>query len=293
MQYNKVKNKEGFFRIDPLPTEEELKNYYTNTYYQSAKGSYSKKYCSEEIRYFLNRALVSEYIFNKYSKRTDKFLLDVGCGEGFFLKYFLEKKWQVEGVDFSSSGVEAHNPELAPVCKWGDIYSFLHTCINSKNLKYDFINLQNVLEHVLDPEELLDLIQKIMQEDTILRIVVPNDFSPFQEALLQNGLIDSEKWFCPPDHLSYFNFESLKKFLNSNNFEILETISDFPIEVYLANDSSNYWRDSNKGKAAHKSRIFIDNFLLNQGVGNYLAYMSGAARCSFGRNITVFVRLIK
>ena len=294
MQYNKVKKKDGFFGIDPLPTEEELKNYYTNTYYQIAKGSYSKKYCNEEITYFLNRALVSEYIFNKYSKKSDKFLLDIGCGEGFFLKYFLEKKWAVKGVDFSSSGIEAQNPELMLTCEFGDIYEFL------KNLtpaylsnNYDVINLQNVLEHVLYPEKLLNLIKKIMQKHTILRIVVPNDFSLFQDALLQNGLIDSAKWFCPPDHLNYFNFKSLKNFLISNHFEILETISDFPIEVYLANETSNYWSDSSKGKGAHKSRIFIDNFLLNQGIKNYLYYMSGAARCSFGRNITVFVRLIK
>ena len=49
--------------------------------------------------------------------------------------------------------------------------------------------------------------------------------------------------------------------MESNGWKTQKIISDFPVEWYLANPSSNYNKNKNIGKSAHESRMFIENFL--------------------------------
>jgi hypothetical protein len=100
----------------------------------------------------------------------------------------------------------------------------------------------------------------------------------------------TETWFCPPDHLSYFNFETIPPALEKTGFEVQRLMTDFPIEIFLFNLHSNYVQDRSRGKEAHLARIRVDNFLVEQGLDTYVAMMSGAARCSFGRTVIAFAR---
>ena len=36
---------------------------------------------------------------------------------------------------------------------------------------------------------------------------------------------------------------------------------DFPIELFLINNNSNYWADRDKGYEAHKTRLYVENYL--------------------------------
>jgi len=65
-----------------------------------------------------------------------------------------------------------------PYFEQGDIMSFLQKSSNEE-LKYGLINLDNVLEHVLEPRELLLSLKSHLSNKTVLRIQVPNDFSKF------------------------------------------------------------------------------------------------------------------
>lgn len=290
MQYGKVKHELGFYHLDPIPTIEELKAYYSEQYYQDCTSkSYSPDYLPEELKFFYNRSYVSNHIYKELKGNRVGTFYDVGCGEGFFADYFVKNGWEVELCDFSAFGVQKHNPALMECFEKGDVLEILKDKIKT-NSKYDFINLSYVLEHVRHPVQLIDDMKSLMHENSVLRVEVPNDFSKFQLYLQDQGMT-KEHWFGPPDHINYFTFASLKNVLHSSGFKVLKILSDFPIDVYLHNSFSNYFHNKVAGKQAHLSRVCITNFLIDQGVEKYVNYMSAAADLEFGRGAIMFVCL--
>jgi 2-polyprenyl-3-methyl-5-hydroxy-6-metoxy-1,4-benzoquinol methylase len=290
MKFDKVKQPLGFYQAAPLPTQEELDKYYSEKYFQDCPAkTYDPDYTEDERKCFSNKAAVSEHIWHMLKGEGKGTFMDVGCGEGFLLDYFAKKGWVVEGCDFSSFGVNKHHPYLMNCFIKGDVYKTLNKKIEEGHT-YDFISLANVLEHVRFPLELLDSLRKIMHPKSILRVEVPNDFSPFQEFLTKKGLT-KEHWFHPPDHLNYFTFESLKKVLESKKFRVLKMISDIPVEMFLLNNHSNYVLKPETGSEAHRSRVELFNFLVSMGLDKYVDYMSAAAGIGYGRSVIAFVSL--
>ena len=256
-----VKNTYGFYELAQKPTPEELQKYYSEKYYQENKGTYSGEYSSEEQKYFLNKIEQKLLLIKKKFHNNIKYsLLDVGCGEGFTLKYFYDIGWNVKGVDFNSFGCKTHNPEYVNKIITGDIYEVLQN-IKLSGQGFDLIWLDNVLEHVLNPLDLLRLCFELGNDISFLMIEVPNDFSVLQKKALELNLIDSEFWIAVPDHISYFNKEGLKNISKEAGWELEKLISDFPIDFNLFNENSNYVKDRSKGKAVHKQRYMLENLL--------------------------------
>lgn len=115
----------GYWEIVSRPTALELQEYYTNNYFQEARGCYELTYANEELvyfeakleqRYYVLKALIGEEYIGS--------MLDVGCGEGFALAFFREKGWAVKGIDFSSSGEESQNPSSKNVLITKDVLIF-------------------------------------------------------------------------------------------------------------------------------------------------------------------------
>ena len=119
---------------------------------------------------------------------------------------------------------------------------------------------------------------------------MPNDFSDFQK--ITNKLIAVKKnyWINSPQHLNYFNNNNLEKFIKNNNFKIIDSLSDFPIEFFLFNGIKNYTNNSSSGKKAHLARLKIDNFIFSQGVKNYLNFYRSMYKVGLGRNITLLIK---
>ena len=157
-----VKQKEGFFQIRRKPSLTYLKKFYAEKYYQNGLGSYEVNYDIEEINWILKKNKLREKIASLHlsaSCKQEKTFLDVGCGEGFALNIFKKSGWNVKGLDFSSAGIDQQNPHLKNKITTGDIEINLKTLENEKK-KFSCILLCNVLEHVIDPKNLLFLLKK-------------------------------------------------------------------------------------------------------------------------------------
>ncbi|TCK43963.1 methyltransferase family protein [Paraburkholderia sp. BL8N3] len=274
----------GFYEAVPKPSAEELRDFYANKYYQMPKGTYTGDYPEEDLVWFRNTARAAAQTADRI--RLDRSLLDLGCGEGFFTKAFMTFGWDVACCDFSEFGVATHNKELMPYFTVGDIYESINL-YQSRSRVFGLINLQNVLEHVIDPEELLSKIKALMSEKSSLRIRVPNDYSDFQLALVDKGLTSST-WFTPPDHLSYFNNDGLAALLAHCGYKIHSLQADFPMEMFLVNPHANYWKDRTLGKGAHRARVFCENYLIERDVSAYVEYCEVAGKLGFGRNLIAY-----
>lgn len=283
---NLIKSKYGYFSIENLPTQKELEKHYSEKYYQEDSVQYSHSYSDDELKHFENKAKAAQFIFkNSYPNKNNSFL-DVGAGEGFFASSFFHHGWNVTTMDYSNYGINSHNPHLLNTLIQGDVFKSLENLSHEKK-KFDFINLSNILEHVIDPIELLKTLKSLLSEQSLLRISVPNDYSNFQQFLLDKGYT-TNTWLCPPDHLHYFTFESLSNLLLSLGYQIVISMGEFPIELYLANESSNYVKNKKNGKLAHKSRIEVDNFLFEQGIEKYINYYKASAEIGLSRQVVIY-----
>jgi len=211
LNYEIIKTKFDYFSIKNPPTQKELKKYYSQKYYQDESTQFSHKYSDNELVYFKNKAKIASHIYNQTFYTKEKSLLEVGAGEGFFANYFFQKEWNITSLDYSEYGMKQHNPHLLHTLKIGDVFNSINNLINLKST-YNLINLSNILEHVIDPIDLLKKLRLLLSKESLLRISVPNDYSNFQNYLLENNYT-TDTWFCPPEHLHYFSFDSLSKLL--------------------------------------------------------------------------------
>ncbi|QDK43250.1 hypothetical protein DOM21_17660 [Bacteriovorax stolpii] len=275
-------NEAGYRVIQPKPSIEELAFYYKDAYHQV--GTYAPTYSETEKLYrFLPACEIEAMVPN------GKSIIDIGCGEGFILEHFFNKGWEVAGLDFSLKGIMNHFPHLAKNVVEGDIFVEFEKIIKTGK-KFDVINCSNVIEHLIDPVELLNLIKQISHPGTMIRLQLPNDFSWMQSVLEKHKLINSQYWIAIPDHLSYFNYENLKVFLQENQFTIHEQLGDFPIEMFLLNSSSNYNVNKSTGKGAHEARMLFETEMYKRSPADFLKSRKAYGNLEIGRNIILYFR---
>jgi SAM-dependent methyltransferase len=212
--------------------------------------------------------------------------LEIGAGEGFLLKDAIDRGWDALGVDFQQAPIEHFNPSVARNFQARNPQHY----IESVTEKFDVIALQNVLEHVIDPENLLQRVGMSLKLGGVAVIQVPNDDTILQSAALETDRTDRRHWFLPPQHLNYFNTDTIASFAQAMGFDLLDMFADFPIEFYLWGGASNYVRDSSLGPLAHQARLTLDELLSVRGTKPYLDFYRGLADTGMGRNLAVILR---
>ena len=242
----------GFKHIIPIPTSNELEQIYKEEYYSLEKPLYLERR-REDIEWW---DLV-------YSERYDTFeenlpskrrrILDVGSGPGYFLLHGKERGWKAIGIEPSSQAAKySRNLGL-------DIREMFFTKQTAQELeKFDVVHMSEVLEHILDPKEMLHIAKSLLLPDGLICIVVPNDYNPFQSALREACDYDPW-WVAPPHHINYFDFDSLERLLKSLSIEIILKESTIPIDLFLLM-GDNYVGNDKLGRECHQKR---KNFEIN------------------------------
>lgn len=287
------KHHKGIVSVDPLPSEQQLAEYYSQKYYQEsdgAKTTYDSTYTADELEYkkLECRMILQGAQENSRAIKKNLSILDLGCGEGFLVQEGIDQGYNVTGIDFSSFGVKKWNPSVLEKCEFGNIYDFLKKCPEAKK-KYDVCILRNVLEHVIDPAALLKQISEILSDDGIALITVPNDYSDLQKLAMEKRHINHEFWFSPPDHLHYFNTKNIAPFFENNGYTAVDMFSSFPVDFFLFHTGSNYIADKVRGKEAHFARIAIDLLLAKEGMDKLLNLYRAMAACGIGRDFTTVI----
>ena len=83
------RNAFGYLEVIPKPSKKELAAYYNAKYFNNdaADNPYSASYTEEEILHKQIDAAECEY----FARADHKRLLDIGCGEGFFMSCFSKR----------------------------------------------------------------------------------------------------------------------------------------------------------------------------------------------------------
>jgi len=138
-----------------------------------------------------------------------KTILDIGCGSAFKLvKYFRDKKFV---------GLEL-DPNLSHIRDKYPLYDFRESDFSSPPTEsYDLVICSDVIEHLLEPDELVEFIGKIDFKHLVLS-------TPEREAIqrLQRSFGWDVKTHGPPHNLMHvreWSFDELREYL-SRSFEI-------------------------------------------------------------------------
>lgn len=240
-----------FIHILPIPRDTD--NFYKKKYYSLTRKKNYFKFQQRDKEWW--NEIFKERL-NKFEKILGKKgdLLDIGCGPGFFLKYAKKHKWNVLGIEPSKKAYEFAKKKLNQNVINIDLENFYKT--NSK--KFDVIYSHGVLEHIKDPKNFISLASKILKKNGVLFLSVANDFN-----LLQLSMVSKVKklwWLVPPEHINYFNLDSIKDFLVHNSFEIKNLTTSFPIDIFLLM-GINYLDNKKIGRICQRYRVNFEKNL--------------------------------
>jgi len=282
--------KYGYKYIDPAPTLEEIENFYRNEFYSSERPNFNDSALAvqTEDQAFYNywRNFIAQTISTDSSTRLNELsCLDIGCGWGETLRFFLEKGVTVAGADPSEEAVNFNKKHSINV-KLSDF-----TSLNPFGKKFNFVLLQNVLEHLNCPDEIIDEIKETaLLPNGYIVIDVPNEFNKFQVAGQKIHQLD-QWWVCPPAHLNYFSATSLENLLQDKGFTIVEKVASFPLEMFLLM-GHQYVGHGDIGKNCHNQRVAFEQNLIAQGEEDCLIqFYRSLAEQNLGRQTLIIAKL--
>jgi len=212
----------GFVFMFRIPSLEDLEKHY-KTY------TYTNKVISPLT---LNSFGVLLNEFEKY--RSNDFLLDVGCGKGWFLLEAKKRGWNIRGTEFSKNAVE--------VCKAKGINAVVGDLkeIDFEGILFDVIVISEVIEHTSNPMEQFQFIYSLLRPGGLLYVTTPN-FNCYLRYKYKSNYNIIEY----PEHLGYFTKKTLHLALSKSKFSKLKLLST-GVSVSRAEFSSGSQKPSEK-----------------------------------------------
>ena len=199
----------GLLSLYPLPYESEIASIYED-------------YAFKKDRLSVERIRIN--IYNHKLEKLKKYttgnkLLDIGAGLGTFVRCAKEHGYDAIGIEYEkkqcSLAKEVYGINLINQ-KFEKFYETL------SKTSFDIINLHHVLEHVISPKTVLEMIHNILNKNGILLIEVPSQFCNIRKAF-KYYLFGKFKY---PDnslhHLYFFSIKTLRKYLELTDYKILE-----------------------------------------------------------------------
>lgn len=144
--------------------------------------------------------------------RKNNRILDLDCSHGEFLEMAKERGWKVYGT--------ADTEESLELCRSKGLEMFegsLNTAIFAED-SFDIVCMRNVLEHIVNPNEELQKIRKIVRSGGLVYVTTPN-FNSF----LRYRLKEKYSIISYPLRLVYYSRGPFKRLFRQNDFKILET----------------------------------------------------------------------
>ena len=157
----------------------------------------------------------------------NKKVLHIGCVDaGLMLERYKNDQLLHQKLDDVCSGlwgvdIDREGIEFLKSNGFSNVYVMDVTNNDNVNLlcekKFDVIVFSEVVEHLLNPGEMLVSIRRIMSDETRLLMTAPNAYSAAPIVSMMKGV----EW-VHPDHNYYFSHVTLRNLANKSNLEVEE-----------------------------------------------------------------------
>ncbi len=201
----------GLIRLNPRPTQSELKIIYPENYSCYQIDTYFNPFLNI-IRIVLQKRFIRQ--IKKYVDK-DVSILDVGCGSGELLSLLKEhgdKNWYLAGNDINIGSKECLNINGI------DFLPGRFEDIDYKIGTWKVIIMQGVIEHLSDVDSTLDSIYTMLSEDGILIIVTPNT------NCWDRKIFEKKYWgqWHFPRHWTLYNQNLIKQHLQEHGIKVIK-----------------------------------------------------------------------
>jgi SAM-dependent methyltransferase len=192
----------GLGRIDPLPTDDEIRELYPDAYY----GAPGQKF--EGTVEAVVRLVGARHVrFLASGLPSGARVLDLGCGRGVLLGALADRGLEVHGVEMSAEAAQGADPraEIRIASQLRDA--------GYPAAFFDEVIVWHVLEHLRDPRGTLQEIRRILRPGGRLVVSVPN-FTSVQARWA------GAAWFHldVPRHLYHFPVSALRRLLERTGY---------------------------------------------------------------------------
>lgn len=157
-----------------------------------------KTYATERLNYILEKIKIPT---------KDIKLLDVGCGPGYFLEHLKDNGINYKGLELADF--------LVKICQTRGLNVAKAELKNEPDNFYNVITLFDVLEHLRDPVEMFDILNKKLTSGGYVLAYTPNIHSV--ATLLMGGRHNNVYPFI---HLAFFDQKSLNFLAEKTGFTI-------------------------------------------------------------------------
>jgi SAM-dependent methyltransferase len=199
----------GLEFLDPMPNALELMKFYPeDSYYAYTLKLKPDPFWKKALRFLL---------FLEFKTKDPSFanpgrMLDVGCGNGWFIYSMREQGWEVSGVEPSKAAVEAGKRMANLDIHHGDLLS-----THFPDNHFDYIRFNHSFEHIPNPAENLNEVRRILKPGGKALIGVPNIASV-------SARLFGKYWYYlgAPVHTFNFSGKTLSKLVSNHGFKNIE-----------------------------------------------------------------------
>jgi SAM-dependent methyltransferase len=253
--------------LNPAPAPTDVPLLYA-TYYTHGQGSPKRRVSTGLRSFFYQGYLMASYIpswvlgLNGARCRIRRMflhdvkpgrLLDIGCGEGTFLWRMHRLGWSATGIDLDAKAIKNANARYR-----GLGIDFLPTdLLNARfpDHSFDAITMNHVIEHVLDPVELLVGSRRLLKPGGRLVVTTPN--------IQSYGHRKFQECWCgldPPRHLQIFSTAALQHCARKAGFESIKVATSAANADSLIGASFGIRETNNNDTSCYGTRIHF-NFI--------------------------------
>ncbi len=253
----------GLIYLNPRPSKDLLGSYYPTVYYPpvQAKGRPQLQQQAKKVSAQVKRWVLEDYygypstvspgwsrIMRRILLWPDKTLrelkgrhplpwrgegkvLDVGCGAGGNLKALHDQGWEPYGIEISEVAA-AHARELVT----GNIHTGTLESAPFPPQSFDLVLMSHSLEHLPSPVDALRRVHRLLKDDGLLVVSVPNVNS------LEFKLF-GRWWFQldPPRHFYHFDKRSLSGFFTQAGFRLYRFRTGVSA-IFLMASLDRFWK---------------------------------------------------
>ncbi len=207
--------------VFPFPEDRLIGEVYNNSGYH-AEDRYQPGTSSRQSRIWKERLETIQKLAPE--KKT---LLDVGCATGIFLREAQKNRWEVEGLEISAPAAR-----IAAQLVGTERIHTMDLMRFQAAKKYACVTLWALIEHVKNPAEYLNKANRLLIEGGCLALSTPNT-----DALSRRWLGNAWRYYIPPEHLIYFNRQSLSLLLEQAGFTVVEVRTHSNLQAYFRRNS--------------------------------------------------------
>lgn len=208
----------GLVYVSPLPEKILIESAYSNSYY----APWLEDQRSKRIQMWEKRLKT----LNRLSVNKGR-LLDVGCAEGLFPELARKDGWDVTGTEISHFAAQYGKETLGLNIIQGELID-----MKFPDNTFDAITMWHVLEHTRDPIAVLREIRRILKDNSVFILAIPNLNNILSQLAYRFFRGRKMHLFDPDDrelHLYHFTPQTIRLSLEKTGFSVQGILPDMGI----------------------------------------------------------------